>query len=197
MTNSNRFAEFVRRIRAGDPVAAEEVVRQYEPLVRREIRMRLEDRRLRRLFDSMDVCQSVLASFFVRAAAGGYELNEPKDLVRLLVSMSRNKLASAARAQNRQRRDHRRSVADGGDQLDRCSAGEPTPSQQVAAKELLEHFRERLTAEELELSELRKQGIAWSEIAERLGGTAHARRVQLSRAVDRVAREIGLDEAHD
>ena len=87
------FAEFVRRIRAGDATAAAELVRRYEPVVRLEVRVRLGDPRLRRAFDSMDVCQSVLASFFVRAAAGQYELGGPGDLVRLLVAMARRKLA--------------------------------------------------------------------------------------------------------
>jgi RNA polymerase sigma-70 factor (ECF subfamily) len=197
MSDSHRFSEFVRRIRAGDPLAAEEVVREYEPLVRREIRMRLKDRRLRRVFDSMDICQSVLASFFVRASAGSYDLDEPKDLVRLLVKISKNKVASAARAQHRQRRDHRRAVSDGADQIDRVTAREPTPSQQVAGKELLKCVRERLTSEELELTELRGQGLSWGSIAEKLGGTPQARRMQLSRAVERVARELRLDDPNN
>jgi hypothetical protein len=66
MSDQDTFAGFVRRIRAGDQQAAVEMVRRYEPLIRLEIRLHLEDRRLCRLFDSMDVCQSVLKSFFVR-----------------------------------------------------------------------------------------------------------------------------------
>src|SRR2546429_4167880 len=106
MTDPDSFAGFIRRIRAGDGEAATELVRRYEPLVRREVRLHLEDRRLGRLFDPDDVCQSVLASFFVRATAGQYDLNQPDQLLRLLVSMARNKLASAARRQTPQRRDH-------------------------------------------------------------------------------------------
>ena len=47
----------------------------------------------------MDVDQSVLASFFLRTAAGRYDLDGPDQLIRLLVRMTRNKLASAARKQ--------------------------------------------------------------------------------------------------
>src|SRR3954454_383646 len=108
MPDPSPFAEVVARVRAGAARAAEELVRRYEPLIRREVRLRLEDRRLARLFDSMDVCQAVLASFFVRAAGGGYELDAPEQLVGLLVKMARNKLAAAARKAPRQRRDHRR-----------------------------------------------------------------------------------------
>src|SRR5438270_8122393 len=100
MTEPNIFTDLIRRVRAGDERAAAELVRQYEPLIRREVRLRLTDLRLARAFDSMDVCQSVLASFFVRTAAGQYDLGGPADLLRLLVRMTRNKLASAAREQN-------------------------------------------------------------------------------------------------
>src|SRR5262245_55372827 len=99
MSDGDAFSDFIRRVRAGDEQAAADLVRRFEPLIRREVRLRLEDRRLGRLFDSMDVCQSVLASFFVRTAAGQYDLDQPGQLVKLLVQMARNKLASAARRQ--------------------------------------------------------------------------------------------------
>ncbi len=54
--------------------------------------MRLTDPSLYRLLDSMDVCQSVLLSFFVRAAAGQYDLEQPQELLKLLVVMAWNKL---------------------------------------------------------------------------------------------------------
>ncbi len=44
---------------------------------------------------------------------------------------------------------------------------------------------------------LRSQGFLWDEIAREIGGTPQARRKQWARAVDRVAQEIGLDEADD
>src|SRR6516225_7135137 len=69
MSDDNIFACLIRRLRGGDPRAAEELVREYEPAIRLEVHCRLRDPRLRRAFDSLDVCQSVLASFFVRAAA--------------------------------------------------------------------------------------------------------------------------------
>src|SRR5262245_23788772 len=78
------FAEFLRRIRAGDEAAAAEFVRLYEPLIRREVRMRLTDPAVYRLVGASDICQSVLLSFFTRAAAGQYDLRAPADLVRLL-----------------------------------------------------------------------------------------------------------------
>jgi RNA polymerase sigma-70 factor (ECF subfamily) len=185
------FADFVQRIRAGDAQAAAELVRQYEAAIRLEVRLRLRDPRLRRVFDSMDVCQSVLASFFLRVAGGQYELDDPGQLVRLLVGMARNKVAFQARKQRAQCRDNHRNQG-----LDlevyEPTASDPSPSQVVAGKELLSIFRQRLTEEERQLADLRAQGRPWDEIAAALGGTPQARRKQLERAVERVAEQLGL-----
>ena len=54
--------------------------------------------------------------------------------------------------------------------------------------------RRLLTDEERQLAELRGEGLAWADIAEQLGGTPAGRRMQLTRAVDRVAGELGLDD---
>jgi RNA polymerase sigma-70 factor (ECF subfamily) len=193
MADEQTFTDFVRRIRAGDERAAAELVRQYEPLIRREIRLRMEDRRLSRLFDSMDVCQSVLASFFVRAAAGQYDLERPEQVLKLLVRMARNKLVSHTRRESRQRRDHRRAAGDP-QELERIADQTPTPSQLVAGRELLDQFRQRLSDEERQLADLRRDGMPWDKIAAQLGGTPQARRMQLARAADRIARQLGLDE---
>jgi len=195
MSEAAAFPDFLKRIRAGDSQAAEELVRKYESLIRRQVRLNL-DSRLNRIFDSMDVCQSVLKSFFVRTAAGQYDLDDPKELVRLLVSMAQNKLASAARNEHRKKRDQRR-TASGDDALAGLAVATPSPSQVVEARDLLAETRRRLTPEERLLADFRGQELEWQEIAQRLGGTAQARRLQLSRAIDRVALELRLDEDGD
>src|ERR1041384_143898 len=93
------FAELLRRGRAGGQRAAGGLVRRYEPLSRRTVRLRLKNPRLGRVFDSMDICQSVLASFFTRAAVGQYQLDSQEDLVKLLAVMTRHKVATQARKQ--------------------------------------------------------------------------------------------------
>src|SRR6266404_4654229 len=99
MSEANDFHDLIRQVRAGDDAEAAELVRRYEPAIRRAVRIRLGDTRLARAFDSMDVCQSVMASFFVRAALGQYELDAPEQLLKLLATMARNKLADHARQQ--------------------------------------------------------------------------------------------------
>ena len=53
----------------------------------------------------------------------------------------------------------------------------------------------RLTAGERRLLERRQEGAKWAEIAVDEGDTPEALRKKLARAVERVAREIGLDES--
>jgi RNA polymerase sigma-70 factor (ECF subfamily) len=187
------FAGFLRRVRGGDAGAATELVRQYESAIRLEVRLRLRNGRLRRVVDSMDICQSVLASFFVRAAAGQYDLQQPAQLLRLLVAIARNKVAYQARKELAQCRDNRRVEATDLAELQVATA-QPAPSALVAGEELLRAFRARLTAEERRMADLRAEDRPWAEIAAELGGTPQARRMQWARTVERVARELGLEE---
>ncbi len=189
------FAAMIGRVRAGDEAAAAELVRRFEPEIRLEIRMRLRmrDARLRRVFDSVDIAQSVLGSFFVRAALGQYDLDDPSRVRGLLVGMARNKLAEAVRRQQRDRRDVRRvqsELPEDGPVAD--DSGDP--GRIVATRDLLREVRGRLSEEERSLADLRAQGRGWVAIATELGGTAEGRRKQLSRAADRVSRELGLDD---
>jgi RNA polymerase sigma-70 factor (ECF subfamily) len=191
MTEQLSFANLIQRVRAGDQEAAADLVKRYEPTIRRAVRFRLVDTRLAAVLDSMDICQSVLFSFFMRAASGQYELDQPEQLLKLLVAMARNKLASAARRERADRRDIRRTKAAQavpGDLI----APDASPSQQVAAQELLQEAQRRLTPQEQQLVEMRRAGRAWSEIAAELGSTPVLLRKKLSRALDRVTQLLGL-----
>lgn len=192
MTESNSFAGLIQRVKAGERQAAEELLREYEPAVRRAIRVRMVNPALRRTMDSMDLCQSVMGSFFVRAALGQYDLGSPEQLVGLLVRLARNKVADHARREQALRRDHRRNTGDG-EAVAQVAARQETPSQIVGGEEIVVRFRSRLSAEERYLAEQRALGREWNEIAQELGQGAEALRKQLQRAVDRVAEELGLD----
>jgi RNA polymerase sigma-70 factor (ECF subfamily) len=197
MADEITFTELISRVRAGDQDAATVLVRRYEPAIRRAVRIRLTDARMNRVLDSMDICQSVLASFFVRAALGQYELEAPEQLLRLLATMARHKLADQVDHERAERRDNRRLVTGSGDAHEVLS-GASNPAEQVSARELLQEVQRRLSPEERRLAEMRQQGLEWADIAAQLGGSPDALRKRLARATDRVAQELGLDETdHD
>ncbi len=193
MSLDDQFADFITRIRAGDHSAAEELVRTFEPVVRREIRMNMTDRRMARMFDSVDICQSIWSSFFVRVAAGQFDLESPNQLTNLLMAMARNKLAFQSRRHRYQKRDVGR-IDPAGVPIESISDQQPTPSDCASVRELYSKMQSNLTDEERQISELRRTGLAWEEIATTLGGTAQARRMQLDRAADRVIRQMGLEK---
>jgi RNA polymerase sigma factor (sigma-70 family) len=201
-SSPDSFQALIARVRAGDEQAAADLVRRYEPAIRRAARVRLVDTRLNRLLDSMDICQSVMASFFVRAALGQFELDTPDQLLRLLATMTRNKLAGQVKGLGAARRDFRRVSAAQGDGNDDSGAGagliagqDPTPSRDLAARELLDEALRRFSPEERRILDCREQGGQWAQVAAELGSNPEAIRKRLARAVDRVAHELGLDEA--
>jgi RNA polymerase sigma factor (sigma-70 family) len=186
------FSELIERVKSGNEQAASQLVKKFQPVIRRELRFRLRDSRARFELESMDISQSVLSNFFVRVAARQYDLKEQGDLVKLLVTMTRNKVAENLRARHRQRRDSRRTVQ--GVEGMALATADPTPSRVLAGKEMLQLVRQNLSGEERRLVDLRCQGLSWEEIANSLGGSADARRKQMARAIDEVVHKLRLDE---
>jgi RNA polymerase sigma-70 factor (ECF subfamily) len=192
MTEVESFIELLRRVRLGEPDAAYELVRQYEMDIRIAVRARLSDPALRQQFDSMDICQSVLASFFLRAAAGQYDLHEPGQLVGLLTRMAQNKIAMQARSHHQQRRDVRR-VRSIDDLVAAPADKSPGPGSQAVDRDLLRRSYELMDAEVRQMADCRVQGAQWGDIAAKLGGTADARRKQFFRAMDRIAQTLDIE----
>ncbi len=193
MSDELPFAELMRRVRAGDVEATNLIVRRYEKDVRRVVRSRLRDSSLKQLLDSVDICQSVMANFFVRAALGQFELNTPDDLRKLLVTMACNRFKDHARKANAERRGGNVGRADSPDALLGAAAAGASPSQVVEFRDLYRQARDRLGAPERDLFDRRARGCDWAEIGQELGKSPEALRKQLSRAINRVAEELGLD----
>lgn len=187
-SDSARFEALIRQVRAGDQQAAADLVRAYEPYIRRAARNRLRNSPLRRVLDSLDVCQSVLVSLFHRTAQGQYELETPEQLQRLLVRMVHNKVADAWR-----RYAIRILGQDGVEPHDQAEETLP-PDEQVCVQELHALVRQNLSSEEWTLWEARESGLSWAELAAQHGGTAESLRKQVSRAIKRVS-EILRDDS--
>jgi RNA polymerase sigma factor (sigma-70 family) len=189
------FAELIRQVRAGDGQAAEDLVRQYEPHVRRAVRVRMNQSRLRQLVDSMDICQSVMGRFFVRAAVGQFRLETPEQLIALLVKMAENRIRDWQRRQTAQRRDRRREVLlsrlpESAELPDRNKPDDLAPS----PTEMLAQLMRRLPESERRLAERKLSGQSWADIARQEGKAPDALRMRLRRAAHKVLSQLENDD---
>ena len=191
MPESDSFDSLMHRLRKGDSDAATELVRRYEPEVRRFVRFRLFTSNLRQIVDSLDVSQSVLARFFVQLEAGEINITSHEQLRSLLLVMTRNQLFDVARRQQAQKRDVRKIVTD---EFDMVADSADTPSKQVADAELLDLMQARLSDHERHLVQERLAGKPWDEIAVEMKSTPEAVRKQMTRGIDRAAKELGVIE---
>ena len=185
--SAEKFDQLIVRVRDGDDTAATELLVSYEPEIRREIRLRLTNPKLRRVVDSMDISQSVFGNFFVRVAHGQFDLSSPAQLMALLLKMANNKVI------DRHRREVVRRTYDHVEQKEEVVAPKTsTASAIVSGKELLSEFRSRLSESEQKIADMRKNGMAWDAIADELGENADALRKRLGRACDRAIEELGI-----
>lgn len=190
MSEEESFETLLARIREGDADAARDCVRLYEAEIRRAARVRLTDPHLRRIVDSVDICQSVFGKFFRNAAAGRLDLESPQQLLALLVTMTRNRVIDEHRRQNAQKR---RASDEPVVALDESAVGtgDDGPRTVAILREMIGEIRARLSAEELLIADGRNAGRSWQEIADELGHAPDAVRKRLARAVERVRAEIG------
>jgi RNA polymerase sigma-70 factor (ECF subfamily) len=190
MNDSPTFLELIQLVREGDEQAAGELVRQYEPELRRFVRYRLSDRSLRKLLDSIDVTQSVFAKFFFQLEQGRFDLDNPRQLINLLTTMASNRLCDHYRNTQRLKRNP---VEAAGQRCPEESVpdGAPDPVDAIMSRELVDVFRARLDQAEQELLDRRMDGCGWKEIADLQGESPEALRKRLTRAIDRAATELG------
>src|SRR5260370_14103643 len=105
--------------------------------------------------------------------------------------MARNKVASLARKQRARPADRQR--VEESALHEKVMTAEPGPSSVFVLGELRQEIDRRLSDEERQMVALRKEGRDWADIAAQLGGTPAARCMQFTRALNRVARELGID----
>ena len=189
----NPFIALIERARKGDAEAASQLVAEYESQIRRVARARISNPVWRREFDSLDICQSVLASFFTGLALGQYEVDSPEQLVKLLAAIARHKTINRIERQRAAKRDVRRNVGVDAAEMD-IAQHEQSPSQVVAVRELLGQLTARLTPDELDIVEQRAEGRSWQELSQQYRSAPDALRVRHRRALTRVRTELGWDD---
>ena len=72
---------------------------------------------------------------------------------------------------------------------------QPSVERVGQGRDLWQSVQNRLTDEERRLAELRGLGHTWVGVSAEMGGSAESRRKQMTRALDRVLQELGIDEA--
>lgn len=205
MLSDKEFSDLIARVRRGEQTAANELIRLYEPEIRRAARLRLTDSRLRRIVDSIDISQSVFGRFFrgaidqdidsTDAPANGSpqasslrSIQSPGELISLLVTMTRNRVIDEHRRQSSQKRGGQLEVFEAfADEIIQNGSGPETTAEQ---KELLHEIRGRLSESELAIADLRHAGKSWSEVSEELDESAEVLRKRLQRALDRVKTQL-------
>ncbi len=175
--------EFFAKIQGGDEGAVKAILEELDPFLRRVIRMRLLDGRLRHAVDTTDILQSLLKDFLHNPPPA----SPPKRARRSYAPTSLPPCAT------RSRRDCARSAAmravfprNGNPRVpSRMSANAPEDQDFAAA------IRSRLGESTRLLFDLKAQGLTWQEVAAQVGGRADALRMRLNRAVAAVLTELG------
>lgn len=195
MLTDHEFTDLIQKTRSGDQDAARQLVELYEPEIRRAARLRMTDPQLRRLVDSVDICQSVFGRFFKNAADGSFDMQKPEQLLALLTTMTRNRVIDEHRRNQSQKRfsDPSAIPSDPEELLDKS----PGPRTAIAERELLSEVRSRLSPDELVLADRRNAGLSWDEISAEVNESAEGLRKRLDRAITRVRREMHALIAND
>lgn len=196
MSKPSEFDELLMRVSHGDSEAENSLFQKYEPAIRRVVRLRLANLPLKSVVDSVDICQSVMASFFVRLRLGKYRFANANQLIALLMTMAKSKIAAQSRRAQAQCRDRRRLVPDN-EVESMLVASTESPSHQCQVRELYTSVMEHFSEDEKLLANLRVDDVEWEEIARiyhsravdvnRLQATPESLRKRLTRAMERVA----------
>lgn len=165
----SRFSVLMEQLRQGDQDAAWTIIEIYGPHIKRVVRRDLHPR-LRSRYDSADFVQAVWASFF-RQPSQFRRLNEPKELLNMLLTVARNKVVDETRRslQTQKRTPDREEPVDedSGEVLDmdKIPSNDPRPSQVAVAREQWNRLFEEQTREIRRILELRFAGNSYEEIA--------------------------------
>jgi RNA polymerase sigma-70 factor (ECF subfamily) len=176
------FAAVLERARGGDAEATAQLVRQYEPEVRRVARRRLGPA-LRAALESIDLVQSVHRSLLRCLRENRFTITGPQDLVALAVTMVKRK---AARKWARLQRE--REVL----QLRALVLSRIKPDRASKLAEELQDLLETLDDSDFQLVKLYLEGHSTVEAARILGLDPDSLRVRRSRLF-RKLRASGLE----
>jgi DNA-directed RNA polymerase specialized sigma24 family protein len=207
------FTDLVERLHQDDPAAVGLLVERYGGALRRSIERAFLVRRLAGSgagpgrdpvgSEASDIFQTVLLLFLVRlrrqrdGSSESLHFETPAHLVAYLKAIAEHEMKRRPPANS--------PLVAAGHPLPpgrEPASDEPTPSQALLTRELLERDRaalaeivRRLSREERAIWELVRQELKWPEIARSLGGTSSPEAVRkvFARAVRRIADELKME----
>jgi RNA polymerase sigma-70 factor (ECF subfamily) len=164
------LGDFLRRIQAGDELAARELLSRFEAEVRLVVRRQLP-RLLRSRFDSLDFLQSVWGSFFRRMRTAPTEFEDSRHLVAFLARAAKNKVIDEYRRAASRKQDMHREEPLWGDGMRPRDVPDPadSPSEVAQAHEVLVRLRELMPEDRQAILEMKAEGLSSKDIGERLG----------------------------
>lgn len=182
MNANQQFRELVQKARAGDRKSVANLMKGYEPQVLAMARSLLGTE-LNPYADADDVTQSVHQSFLLALGNENYQFATPQELLGLVLTMARRKVAGIWRKVKRQKR-----FSDPQTQLVLCSlAHHVDPARIVEANDEVCAVAAKLSMIERKIFTMRLQGFNSSEMSSALGMKSVSVRVCWSRAKQRLA----------
>ncbi|MEQ1828382.1 MAG: ECF-type sigma factor, partial [Pirellula sp.] len=165
MDEESSFQELIKRVKAGDESACREIYDRYKEYIKRAAKTKLRSARMRTLFQSDDIINTVLKSFFIqiRESDNQWKMDTPQNLISLLLTMANNKIA------NRSRKEYSKKGGgkDTTGQLEPDGPDDPTPTpDEIAAnREQAELCWKLMSIDLQELYKMRiEEKMKWSEI---------------------------------
>jgi RNA polymerase sigma-70 factor (ECF subfamily) len=155
----------LEKLSSGDPAAAEQVFRAYEPYLRMVVRRQLPAH-VRGKFDSADIVQSVWADLLDGFRTAGWRFADTAHLRAFLVRVTRNRFIDRLR-QQRRALERERPLDRSAGQV--AASGEPRPSEVAEANDLWQRLLDLCPPAHHGLLELKRQGLPLADIAARTG----------------------------
>jgi len=168
------FIALIESAKRGDEAAVAALLGRFEPEIRTMVRVRLP-RILRDQLDSMDIVQAIWTSIFTGHPDEVARFADIGQFRGFLAGVARNKVYEEHRRRTRTKkydlgREQRLYVRKGERDVPReVAASDPTPSEEVQAEDRLDQITRGRSPEEIQIIDLRRQGLTFDEIARRLG----------------------------
>lgn len=188
MTTEQTFRILLDRLRAGEEDAAARIVDEHTAGLVAVARRQMGGQLARRV-DPEDILQSVYRSLFVRVQRGEYELGSGKELWKLLVTMTLNKVRRKSKFHGAGKRDMAKdqTAQSENDPLEHLARNEePGPEEAAILVDEVQAFLNTLKPQDRPIVELRLQGCTSIEIAEQTGRAERSVRRILQQIQDRL-----------